>query len=759
MPAQRRLSSGHLAPDPNAVASNRRTGSCAHRTGCPRWIARAARTSLLLVLALLASHRATPSPDQPATTVFSVLPAALRCRHRVGARPGDLALQNARVTAIVSRENGWLVDFWTNQAQPSTAPQPEGTPNVDGLWLLHPVLDLGRGPFHVVADTVAAHAGTVRTETTLAAGAGRLRLVTTYRLDADLPRLFVESVLSHAAGGRIAHAKLGDRIKWGNVDYWVEGRGRQPFEFHGRGRWVGRHGAGGDLLLQALLPDSMRIDYRARLWGSAPEIHTSYAGASIAADHTLTVRRVLTYETLPQVPLPSAPTGTLVLALTDEGGHPLPAKLSFRGQQGTADPDFGNDGGLDGAGRFAWSGTGEFSRTLPPGRYLALATAGPERAAAEITFEIEAGQVVRRRARLPRVVTTPGWIAADLHLHQVPSVDAGIGLAARIVSIAAEGIELAAATDHFTVTDLAPTVAALRKSGQLAGTVQTIGGTEVSPVGHRFGHFNVFPLQPDDWIDYEDTTPERLFSEVRKVAPGAILQVNHPRWSEVGYWHRYRLDPRTGRVPARFRKQYRDDFDAVEILNGWDATSEPKFRQVLHDWLHLLGQGHRYTATGNSDSHKLFFVDPGLPRNLIRYGDAASDADDRAADPAQVIAAVRAGHVVVTTGPMIDASIEGTGPGGTVRAKRGRVALDIRVRAAPWIDVSELEVLVGRKGHRVRWLPIPPSTEVLRFEETFDLRVQGKTFLVVLVRGRKPLPNVYAPNARPLAFTNPIWIE
>jgi hypothetical protein len=58
------------------------------------------------------------------------------------------------------------------------------------------------------------------------------------------------------------------------------------------------------------------------------------------------------------------------------------------------------------------------------------------------------------------------------------------------------------------------------------------------------------------------------------------------------------------------RDQYESDFDALEVFNGLDAYSHPRVRLVLRDWIAHLGRGFRYTATGNSDSHKLAFEDP-----------------------------------------------------------------------------------------------------------------------------------------------------
>jgi len=65
-------------------------------------------------------------------------------RLRVAAQPGDLGLENRHVTAIVSRDDGWLVDFWTNRKVRPTAPQLKDTTNADGIWQLVPMIHDGR---------------------------------------------------------------------------------------------------------------------------------------------------------------------------------------------------------------------------------------------------------------------------------------------------------------------------------------------------------------------------------------------------------------------------------------------------------------------------------------------------------------------------------------------------------------------------------------------------------------------------------------
>ncbi|MEZ4223737.1 MAG: CehA/McbA family metallohydrolase [Polyangiaceae bacterium] len=716
---------------------------------------RARSAWLLLPLLGLSAHAAESSG---AGRVVVVDAALLGDRLRVGGKPGDLALIGNGIVTVVRKRDGYLVDLWRKDPVDASAAQLKLTPNIDGLWMLHPVVIDGHMAHNLTASTVRSVGNAIETQSEIALGAGRMQVTTRYSLHPTQPRVVMESTLTHAGGGKLTHVALGDLVKWGNVDYFVDGHGRTAPTFSGTGRWVGRHGAGGDMMLRTLQTKPMVVSYRARHLGLAAEIKAQYGSGNLAPGQQLVVRRELAFEALPASSLSPKPGATLVVDLTDEHGRPVAAKLDIRGTGGTVDPNFGNDGDETGAAHFAWSGSGRFVRTLPVGKYKLLATAGIERDAARFEVEIRPHENVFLRGSLPRVITTPGQIAADLHLHQSPSVDADIGLATRLVSVAAEGVELAVASDHYAVTDFAPMAKALFARGALATKLVTVVGSEISTVGNRFGHFNLIPMQLTDQVDYENTSPKALFAAMRKVSPEGIIQVNHPRWDDIGYFHRYKLDPKTARLPATVKDEFTWDFDALEVMNGVDAVSEAKVRKVLFDWIRLLGQGHRFVGTGSSDSHKLFFVDPGIPRTMIRFGGSDSDSSDLNVDPKVAIAALKRGAATVTTGPILDVTLDGKRPGEVVQGG-GDKELHLTVRAAPWIAVDEVEVLLGPQGNRVRWISIPKGTTgVVRLDKRFNLRVPAGSFVVVVAKGHTPLPNVYQSAIKPFAFSNPVWV-
>lgn len=679
-------------------------------------------------------------------------------RLRVGGVPGDLGLRNSRVTAVVRKQDGFLVDFWTNSPTLPTAPQLRDTTNADGLWQLTPFIHDGYKQRSFRYEDVRSAGDAIVASANLSIAGAQIRIETSYRLTPNEPEVVLTTRFVHVAGGT-TNLKFQEGLKWGNADYFIEGVAGPRSTFDGRARSIGRQGLCGDLKWIRLDSDPFHLEFKQTHPGLAPQILTTYELAAVKPDSTPTFTRKLRYEPI-ALPAPStASHGVLQASVVDERGRALPAKLSFEGVSGTKTPNFGNDGNEAGALRFVWSGSGHFTRSLPAGRYRVLATAGPERGAERWDVTISAGETTLVSGKLPRLIETPGWISADLHLHQVPSVDADVALASRLIAVAAEGVELAVATDHYAVTDFAPTVAQLIATGELAQPLATMVGSEVSTVGKRFGHFNLFPMRMGDQVNYTDTTPKAMFAEMRTVAPDGILQVNHPRWPDIGYFQIYRMDPKTHRIPVAFKDEYESDFDALEVFNGLDAYSHPRVRLVIRDWIAHLGRGFRYTATGNSDSHKLAFEDPGLPRNLIFHGARAHDDQDVYANEADIVEGIKRGRVFVTNGPYIDVKVGDKGPGDTVKSDGKPVFVEVRVRAVPWVDVSQVDVLLGPKADRLRAIPVPQTDALVRYQETVKVPGYAKTFVIVIVSGKQPLANVHATGVRPLAFTNPIWIE
>jgi hypothetical protein len=113
------------------------------------------------------------------------------------------------------------------------------------------------------------------------------------------------------------------------------------------------------------------------------------------------------------------------------------------------------------------------------------------------------------------------------------------------------------------------------------------------------------------------------------------------------------------------------------------------YRGVMDDWMRMANHGIFPTGVANSDSHGLYHIEAGMPRNYV-----ASDTDQpQKMDLQAVDEAVRRGEVVGSFGPFVRFSVEGAGPGQTVTGSAGQaVTVKVEVQSPLWFDVDRVEV-------------------------------------------------------------------
>jgi len=446
-------------------------------------------------------------------------------------------------------------------------------------------------------------------------------------------------------------------------------------------------------------------------------------------------------------------------------GEPLTARLIVHGVPPTADPNFGPDYRASGAGPLIDALRGEAMMPLPTGRYRVLATRGPEYTIDEQPIDVAPGSSHAVRLGLRRIVDTTGLVGCDLHVHARPSFDSPVLPEDRVISLVAAGVDFAVPSEHNAVGHYEPALEAL----ELTHDLVSVPGVEITTARPSLGHFNVFPYTGPQVPPFRRTNLWKIFSKAKDGDPTRVFQVNHPRLQKnIGYFDIVGLDSKTGHTD----RDWRDDFDSLEVYNGADAANRARVERVLYDWLHLLELGHRYVATGDSDSHRIQYQWAGYPRTYVSLPpDQAGDTGP--IDKVALIASLKAGHAFVTSGPMVDVKIDGQGPGNTIKTSDPSVRLHVTVTAAPWIDVTDVEVLLG--STTVTRVPVParprptgaPPRDLaaaraaaVRFERDFDVPFEGANkFVVVVVRGTRTMDDVlpYMP-IQPLAFTNPIWL-
>jgi hypothetical protein len=429
---------------------------------------------------------------------------------------------------------------------------------------------------------------------------------------------------------------------------------------------------------------------------------------------------IATVEELPGVRATFAEL-VLVPAVAPAPGAPAP---SLYGIFGDCDPMLGPPHGGSPACNRALTTDGRFDLLVPPGRYFVYATRGPFASLDRREIELGAGDeaaISLLTQTLPGMVPA-GTLSGDFHVHGGASYDSSIPDQDRVVSFLAAGVDVIVATDHDVVTNYADTLAMLDVADQLIvvpGVEQTPNILWFDVPGQTFpktvGHFNFWPLEVNTlaprnggpWDELRE--PGQMMDDMEPLFVGAgVRQMNHP-FSETklgrdqGFLRMLQMDPRRAltepdnfagsvllRTPGTHHRNI--DFDVQEVMTGASRRDWLRYRTL---WFSLLSQGYLRAGAANSDSHTLSAERVGYPRNLVFGGHERATFDRERFD-----ADVRAGHMIGTNGPVLDATIDdSTGalqrPGLTAFVPSSKATLTIAVTAAPWIPVTEVRVFIN----------------------------------------------------------------
>lgn len=457
-------------------------------------------------------------------------------------------------------------------------------------------------------------------------------------------------------------------------------------------------------------------------------------------------------------------SGTVQVKIKNGKGEYVPGKISFIGLDPTKTPYFRPENPRDTGRAFeamknsVYPTENGMDVKLPVGIYLIAASRGPEYTRDERVVEILKDDTQAFVFTIDKVIETPNLLSVDPHMHTQNS-DGQPLVPERLKSVVGEGLDVAIATDHNYVTDYAGTLKKLGLNKYLA----VILGSEVTKDGHI--HYNTYPMK---LIDGEvrkgaisvapDEVPE-LFNASRARTPQSLLQVNHPRAGDLGYFNNYHLENETA---AFADKGFDLSFNLLEAMNG--PTFSRGNRDAIEDWLHLLNRGTFFPIVGSSDSHAIDGGEPGFSRTYVLYDGGKGDA----LDAGLLFQALRKGRSFVTNGPLVDFKVNAAAvPGDTLTAKGGKVELSVKVTGAPWISVNEVRLIVN--GERKIVFPVKAAEKALeKFRQGLGIVLDRDAALVIEVLGNKTLyPVVQRQTADglpvnaslPYALTNPIFID
>jgi len=463
--------------------------------------------------------------------------------------------------------------------------------------------------------------------------------------------------------------------------------------------------------------------------------------------------------------LQNPPQGRVKVKIRDSRGEFVPGKVTFIGLDTTETPYFKPENPIKSGKDWESYKNSCFppeeglELKLAVGTYLIYASRGPEYSLDQKVVEILKDELKELTFRIDRVVETPNLVSLDPHLHTLNS-DGRMHIPERIRSVVAEGLDAAVATDHNFISDYS---SALEKLG-LNKYLAVSSGDEVTPPSDMI-HFNIYPLKPRPDEEnmgavapvFEEVTP--LFEASRKKFQDAILQVNHPRAGDLGYFNNYQLDTEKA---AFARELFNTSFDLLEVMNGPYFYSSNSV--AIEDWFHLLNQGYYFPLIGSSDAHSIDREEPGYSRTYVFYEGEEGDK----LNWASLALLLKKGRSFASNGPIIEFKVNAKYiPGDSFTSKNGEVELWIRVQSAPWIAVNEVRVIIN--GERKVIFPVQTAKEVVqKFEDEFSLKLKKDSFLAVEVLGKETLyPVLQRPSRNgllsdatiPYALTNPVFID
>jgi hypothetical protein len=461
------------------------------------------------------------------------------------------------------------------------------------------------------------------------------------------------------------------------------------------------------------------------------------------------------------VAMPNAVGRVHVSVVDPETGAPMACKLLLSATPVELTPNYGSSSMIGewlaphalGSGNAVYGDPCDFELELPAVQVHIQASQGIERELAQSDLSVKPG-LQEVRLELPRALNTHGYACADFHVHSAPSFDSDVPLDQRLISAVAEGLDAIAPTDHEALGDWDAEMARMNMADELT----LVLGDEVTPdqwpTPQTIGHFGVYPVPRDfDPHDHELTwqTPAGLLERLDTLYPDSVIQMNHPRWGGIGLLSVAGFNPLDPKLDQRLGLSH---VDAIELWNSHevDATGGTPIETTLQDFYALLDFGIALVGTGNTDTHELSRHPLGYPRNCIQVLNDGHPG----LTPEAITDGVGLGRVTVTSGPWLEVSFAGHGPG-QLAMRPAAPVLDVLVDAASWVPVDRIHVVVN--GHTVatREIHALPSQLHVPLELSSAL-----SYIMVLAEGDAPLPSVagvlHAPQ-RSFAFSNPIWVQ
>ncbi len=385
---------------------------------------------------------------------------------------------------------------------------------------------------------------------------------------------------------------------------------------------------------------------------------------------------------------------------------------------------------------------------LPAGRYQVFAGRGFEYSLDRQTVDLAAGAQQSIRLTIRRVVPTGGYVACDTHVHTLTHSGHGDAtVQERMITLAAEGIELPIAADHNKQIDHRPFA---REMNVEQYFTPVIGNEVTTPTAH----FNIFPVEPGaDPPDHRSrewkTTLDGIFA-----TPGVQVAIlNHARdlHGITPFAPQY-----FNEVTGELLDGWATDFTAMEVINSGATQTDPL--RLFHDWMALLNRGHAITPAGSSDSHDVARHFVGQGRTYIRV----DDSDPGNIDIAAAAESFAKGQVLVSYGLLTEMTVGGRYRSGDL-APAGDdedLSISLRVLGPEWTHADRLTLYANGQPVRTVKIPATKPGEIpagVRWEAEWELPGPAHDVHLVAIATGPGIDGLYWRTAKPYQPTSPDW--
>ena len=443
------------------------------------------------------------------------------------------------------------------------------------------------------------------------------------------------------------------------------------------------------------------------------------------------------------------PMGRLVVkTLDDEKSIATAARIFLTASDGKAYAPPDAYARVSGAGDRVFHSAGEAALELPAGKVVLDATKGLERVPAHAEVVVGAGKTTTVTLALKRLtdMTARCWHSGSTHVH--------MNYAGNLRNTLENLMFMGDAEDLDVINEQVA-----NKDNRVLDHQYFVPGGGPHPLSTKermlmvgeeyrppfYGH--VFMMGLRDHLlspfvnGYEGTAIEGLFPSNTD-----MLRLAKEQGATTGYVHAFagETDPLEGNLGGAKGFMVDAALGTVDALE-WSSSGRAGFVP----WYAALNNGLRIAAVGGEDSisnlHAWKLV--GSQRTYVF-------SCDRGLEAPSWFENLRKGHAFVTSGPIVQLTVNGKKPGEDVRLPPGGRNVNVEAVVQSIVPLDKVW-LVGR-GETLREVPLDPDRKsgYLKTEIPIDksgwilLRAEGKP------EERFPLDTGFAQ-----AFTNPVWIS